>query len=98
MIKLSEGDIITAFMLNPVVWCLMPYFIVCVLCGIGQSLSNKELKNEGIGRLGIWLQDLPKSKLGRWCLSNRTIVGIMIILVVWMIIRNMFGLEAGNYA
>lgn len=46
VVALCSGRLYEAFMLNPVVWCLMPYFGVVVMCSFSCKVQQS--------RVGVW--------------------------------------------
>ncbi|MCQ2204316.1 MAG: hypothetical protein MJZ15_07735 [Bacteroidales bacterium] len=42
------------------------------------------------------IASFPDTKLGKWAISNSTILAVTIILIVWCIVRNTCGLQASD--
>jgi len=45
-VELLNGNLIEAFMLNPIIWCLMPYGGIVVMCSVRQQVR--------MSKIGVW--------------------------------------------
>lgn len=63
IVAIFHGNIFEAFMLNPVAWCLMPYFVLATTCSFNSTIKKStigvwSMKNSTIfsviGILAIW--------------------------------------------